>query len=151
MEGSDGASRNNDRPAGVADALHVRNTTVEFHRDDARHILANDPSGPGSFNNGNHRRPEEAVIARASALPGKTERLAWESSGENSCPCVAFAGEGSHVVMDRHVWPVFSQDALGIRLALAEGDGTESGPSSGKGKSSDAAEQVNVCEFFIHD
>ena len=148
--GTDGTSRNNDRPDGVADIFQVRNTTVEFHLDDARHILANDPIGPDIFNNGNHCWPEEAVIFLACSLPGETERLARKSSCENSSPCIAFPGEGSHVVMDWHVGPVLPQDALAIGIALAEGDRLESGPPCGKGKAADAAEQVNVCPFFIH-
>jgi hypothetical protein len=130
--------------------FQVSSTTVEFHRDDTRHILANDPRGPGSFNNGNHRRPEEAVIFLACSLPGETERLAGKSSGEKSCPCVAFAGEGSHVIMDGHVGPVLPQHSLGVGFALAKGDRSESCPPCGKGKASDAAEQVDVCSLLNH-
>jgi hypothetical protein len=150
VEGADGASWNNDRPDGVALCFQVSSTTVEFHRDDARHVLANDPSGPDSFNNGNHCRPEEAVISRACPLPGKTERLAGKSSREKRSPCVAFAGEGAHVVMDWHVGPVFPQDPLGVGFALAESDRSESGPLCGKGKATDSAKQVNVCSLLIH-
>jgi hypothetical protein len=45
--GIDGDSRNSKRPAGVADAFQVSQHTVEFHRDDARHILSKHPSGLG--------------------------------------------------------------------------------------------------------
>jgi hypothetical protein len=71
VSGIDGASWNNDRPAFVAFGLQVRKATVEFHADDSRHILANDPSGPDIRNNLEHRRPEETVIARACSLPGE--------------------------------------------------------------------------------
>jgi hypothetical protein len=150
VEGADGASWNNDRPDGVALCFQVRSATVEFHRNDARHILANDPSGPDSFNNGNHCRPEEAVISRACPLPGETEWMAGKSSREKRSPCVAFAGEGAHVVMDWHVGPVFPQYPLCVWFALAEGDRSESSPPCGEGKPSDPAEQVNVCSLLIH-
>lgn len=95
--GIDGASRNNKRLDGVRKPLQVRNTIVEFHLDDSSNIFANDPTGPGFRYNSEHFRPEMPVIFLASSLPGTTERLARESSGENKRVWVGSSGEGEDV------------------------------------------------------
>jgi hypothetical protein len=63
---------------------------VEAHADEASNVLSNDPSGPESLNDRKHRIPEVAVIACASALPGRTEGLAGEAAGNkvNVLKCV---------------------------------------------------------------
>jgi hypothetical protein len=80
VPGIDGRSRNNKRPRGVAERFQVRKHIVEFHSDDSRNVLANDPSGSDFCNNAAHLRPEMTVIFRASSLPGVTEGLAREPS-----------------------------------------------------------------------
>ena len=80
VSGIDTASRNNKRPAGVADAFQLRKHVVEFHRDDSRNVLAKHPSGSCFFNNAQHLRPEMTVIRRASSLPGDAEWLARKST-----------------------------------------------------------------------
>jgi len=47
--------------------------------------------------NSEHFRPEVAAIILALSLPGNGERLAWESSGKESCASESGAVEGSDV------------------------------------------------------
>jgi hypothetical protein len=51
-------------------------------------------------------------------------------------------GEGSHVVVNRDIWPVPSQDGSAIGIDLAEGDGSHAGSLQAEAKSADAAEEV---------
>ena len=61
-----------------------------------------------------------AVIRCAFLLPGNGEGLTWVA------PCddvdVAFKVDGSNVVVDRDIRPVFSQDGLAELVSLAEGN-----------------------------
>lgn len=97
MLGIDGTSRNSKRLDGVTDGLQVKNAIVEFHLDDARHVLTNNPSGPALFDNSKHVRPEVTVICRASLLPGDTEWLARKSACEQCDTPVAGGVEGGDV------------------------------------------------------
>jgi hypothetical protein len=54
----------------------------EYHPDQAKNILKQDPSGPCSFDDSKHLRPEVAVVLRASPLPGDAERLTGWSAGK---------------------------------------------------------------------
>jgi hypothetical protein len=83
VRGIDGASRNSNRPNGVAEGFQIRWHLVERQRDEPRHILSHDPTGPDFFNNAAHLRPEPTVIADASSLPGDGEGLAGEAAGED--------------------------------------------------------------------
>lgn len=82
VRGIDGTSRYTDRPDGVAETFQVSTHLVECQVDEARHILAKEPSGPESVKAADHFRPEVTVIALACSLPGKTERLTGESSAD---------------------------------------------------------------------
>jgi hypothetical protein len=86
--GSDGDSRNNKRPAGVADSFQVRKHTVEAHRDEASNILSKHPSRSDRLDSSKHRRPEVTVICLAFSLPGQTERLAGETPGNERCSAI---------------------------------------------------------------
>jgi hypothetical protein len=97
VSGVDGASWNNKRLHGVAFTFQVRNTVVEFHRDESSNVLTNDPSGPGFAYNPEHFRPERTVIRRASSLPGLGKWLAWKPSGKQSCAPVSGSVELSNV------------------------------------------------------
>jgi len=72
---------------GIALSFQVRKHRSEFHADDSRNILTNDPSRPNASDDSAHFRPESAVIIRASSLPGDGKRLTGESSGENRESC----------------------------------------------------------------
>ena len=80
VRGVDGASWNNNRPAGVTFAFQVRKHIVEAHADVPSNILANDPTGPDVFNNSEHLRPEVTVIFRAASEPGLTKGLTWKTA-----------------------------------------------------------------------
>jgi len=82
VRGTDGCSRNNDRPAGVAEAFQVSQHVVEAHRDDASNVLSQDVGRSALVNDAAHLRPEMAVIFRAHALPGVRPGLTGEPSGE---------------------------------------------------------------------
>jgi hypothetical protein len=64
-------------------------------------------------------------------------KAATNNIGSNSS-CV----EGSHIVVNRDIWPVLSQHSLAVGIGFAEGDGSHSGSLKTKAKSSDAAEQI---------
>jgi len=83
MRGVDAASWKYNRPCFVALALQVSQHSVECHVDDSSNIFANNPSRLDFLNNSEHLWPEVTVILTASALPGHTERLARESTGNN--------------------------------------------------------------------
>jgi hypothetical protein len=142
----DGASRNNDRPSGVAAGLQVRKHVVEFQTDDSRHILANDPSGPGIRNDAQHFRPEMAVIVRAESLPGETERLARKS------PCDdvgADAGEFSDVSIVWHGWEILGEDTAGERFNFRETNRADACPLSCERESTDAGKEIEMCESVL--
>lgn len=83
MWGSDSDSRNNKRPAGVAEGSQVRKHSVEAHADVPSNVLSNDPSRPALVHEPTHFRPEVAVIFRAAALPGEAKWLARVSAANN--------------------------------------------------------------------
>jgi len=118
VRGTEGTSRNNKRPAGVAEAFQVSKRCVEPHSDDSRHILSNNPSGSEFFNNAAHFRPEVTVIILASSLPGNGKWLAGESSANKvnwwEVVCPAF----SDVSEFRDIGPVFREDFLAKLIIL---------------------------------
>jgi hypothetical protein len=71
VEGVDGTSRNNNRPAGVAVFFQLSQNSVEAHRDVPSNVLCQDETGSAEVNDAAHLRPEMAVILRAQSLPGE--------------------------------------------------------------------------------
>jgi hypothetical protein len=127
VSGIDGTSRNNKRPAGVADSFQVRKHVVEFHSDDASNVLAKNPSGSRFANNAQHFRPERAVICRASSLPGNAERLARKSTCDEVAAFKVSSVKGEYVWFDVCLGAEsFFNDALAVFVDFAEGDGLES-------------------------
>ena len=49
-------------------------------------------------------------------------------------------GEGSHVVVNRDIWPVPSQDGSAVGIDLAEGDGSHAGALEAEREAADARE-----------
>ena len=87
VRGIDTASWNIERCDFVAFRFQVSKHRVECQIDDSRHILTKHPRGPEFMYDSEHFRPEVTVIVLASSLPGETERLTGESSGNNvNCP-----------------------------------------------------------------
>jgi hypothetical protein len=68
-----------------------------------------------------------AVIFRASALPGVTKWLAWESAANkvnwSDVTPHLFAGQRPHVLVTRHARPVLRQHLAAEFVLLAEGNG----------------------------
>jgi hypothetical protein len=149
VRGIDTASWNNDRLDFVTFCFQVRTHLVECQADDSNNILTNNPSWPCLLYDSEHLRPEIAVIVLASSLPGITERLAGKSSCEKSDSSVCRSIECFDVSVDWDIWPMLFEDGLGIGFVVAESNCFKSSPSSGKSKSSDSAEQVEVSWLFI--
>lgn len=139
--GADGASRNNRRPAGVAETFQVSQHAVEAQTDEARHILAKDPAGPGNRHNPSNLRPEPAVICRAASLPGDGDRLAWDSGGNQVNWPEFVTAHLTHVTRPQRVRPMLGEHALaeGIDLDLA-GD-LHAEPGAGKVEAADPREE----------
>jgi len=83
VRGTNGASWNNKRPAGVTLSFQVRKHVIEAHADVPSNVFSNDPSGPEFVHEPHKFWPEVAVIFLASSLPGCGERLAWVSAANN--------------------------------------------------------------------
>jgi hypothetical protein len=110
VRGVDGTSRNSKRPRGVANGFQVKKHVVERQTDDARNILANDPSGSFLFNNSEHFRPEITVIFFASLLPGLTEWLARKPACDDINASELPGLVRVDVVVLRDMGPVLSKD-----------------------------------------
>jgi len=83
VRGIDTASWNKETLDFVTFFFQVSKHLVECQIDDSRHILTNDPRGLQLMYDSDKFRPEVTVIILASLLPGNTEWLAGESSGNN--------------------------------------------------------------------
>ena len=78
----DGTSRDNDRPAGVADALQVRRHSVEpILANRCRNLFSHDDRGPTGSNEAEEDGPEVPLVRRAFLLTGGAEGLAGGASG----------------------------------------------------------------------
>jgi hypothetical protein len=78
----DGTSRDNDRPAGVADAFQVRIHSVEpMLSNRSRNLLSHPDSGPSGTDEAELLRPEMALILLAFAFACNGEWLAGAASG----------------------------------------------------------------------
>ena len=62
---------------------HLRYLALLDHREDSSNVFSNNPIGSDLVNAAEHVRPEVAVIFRASASPGITERLARKAASEH--------------------------------------------------------------------
>jgi hypothetical protein len=132
MDGTNGTSRNNGRSRGVADGIQVSKHLVESHADVPSNIFSKHPAGSCGFNNPAHFWPEVAVIIRALSLPGSTERLARVSAGNKVDCSIVFRVKSFYVVVDWHVWEIFSEDIPRPWVYLAECNGFDSAyPLSG--------------------
>lgn len=145
VSGIDGTSWNNKRLCGVTVARQVSQHCVEPHRDVPKHIFTNDPSGPDSFDNIEHCRPEVAVIVRASALPGMAEglaRVAASKDGSSSKPGKRFSLSHVAKVWDAGTFEFLREDFAGIGFDLTEFDRAKTGVLRRNGKASNTGEQV---------
>jgi hypothetical protein len=136
VRGIDGASWYNDRPDLVAETFQISTHLVECQVDDARHILAKEPSGPESVKAADHFRPEVTVICRASSLPGNTERLAGESSADKVHSWDVSPVDFRDVVVARDCRPVLFEDFSGVVIVFNLPFDSHSGSFKAKVKSS---------------
>jgi len=82
MRRIDGTSRDNGRPAGVADAFQVRTHSVEpILSNRCRNLLSHEDSGPTGADKLKEDGPEVAFVLLRLALPGDGEGLAGGASG----------------------------------------------------------------------
>jgi hypothetical protein len=78
----DGASRDNGRPAGVADAFQVNTHSVEpILSNRCRNLLSHKDSGPTGADKLKEDGPEVALVRLRLAFSGNGERLAGGASG----------------------------------------------------------------------
>jgi hypothetical protein len=78
----DGTSRDNGRPAGVADAFQVSTHSVEpILANRCRNLLSHDDRGPGGTDESEEDRPEVAFVGLRSAFAGDAEGLAGAGAG----------------------------------------------------------------------
>jgi hypothetical protein len=136
-----GTSWNNKRLCPKAEAFQVSKHSVEFHADESRHVFTQDVSGFTSFNNVEHCRPEEAVIACAASLAGDGKRLARESArDEVTLDC----WNSSHVSIVRNFWPVVFQHLAGSWFDFTKADCFESSGRRRQSEAPDTAKEVEV-------
>jgi hypothetical protein len=120
VRGTDAASWNNKRPAGVSFAFQVSKHVIEAHADVPSNILSNDPSGPEFVHEPTKFWPEVAVIVLACALPGCGEWLAGVSPANNVNWSDIFAPQFPHIHMDRNARPMLCQHPTRERLNLTK-------------------------------
>jgi len=93
----DGTSRNNDRPAGVADAFQVRRHSVEpILANRCRNLFSHDDRGPTGSNETEEDGPEVALVRLALLFACGAEGLAGGASGPQG-PVVGPSGEAGGV------------------------------------------------------
>ncbi|WP_251044286.1 MULTISPECIES: hypothetical protein [unclassified Lysobacter] len=80
VRGVDGASWNNNRPAGVAFGFQVSENSVECQRDDASNIFTQECSGSRGCNKAMQFRPEVTVIRPRALSARDAEGLAREAA-----------------------------------------------------------------------
>ena len=144
-----GTSRNIERLHFVADPSHLRKYSVDPHVEDARRVLENDAIRLCFIKHAQSFRPEPAVIALASLLPGATGRLAWWSSGEKRDSSILPAVEFSDVAFDGQS-PFGFEELRASFFDLTEGDGFKSCFLRCDCETSNAREEVEMRRLLIH-
>lgn len=142
-------STHHERPAGVTERFQIAENPVSAASSESRDVLSNDPTGSALGNKSAHLAPEAGTLAfEASALTRRADVLTREAAADgvrpNKSVCRhAGGGEGSHVIVARHLRPMFRQHGARVWLALAESDGSEAaGPLEAEAEPANAAEQV---------
>jgi hypothetical protein len=94
----DGTSRDNGRPAGVADAFQVSEHSVEpVLANRRRNLLSHEDSGPSGTNESKKVGPQVPIVSLRFALAGDRERLARRGAGPELAivgPAGQASGEG---------------------------------------------------------
>lgn len=105
---------------GVTFTFQVRYAPVELHADEASNVFTNDPSGPASFDNTKHLRPEVAVVFLALSLPGIAEGLTRKTSGDKVNWSDRNWIKRPDVFMDNCVRPMLFKYRTAVRVYLTE-------------------------------
>jgi hypothetical protein len=145
MGSTDGSSRNNKRPRGVAETFQVREHIIERQRDETSNVFANNPSGSCECNDAAHFRPEVAVVLFAFLLSGDAEGLTGEASADeidSSKPTQSLCVKGVNVVEARNVGPVLAQNGSAVFISLAEGNGSHPGSLESETESANTTEEI---------
>jgi hypothetical protein len=141
----DGTSRNNKRPAGVAETFQVSEHFVEPQGNVASNVLANDPSGSRECNDSAHLRPEIAVIFMRSLRAGVAEGLTGITAADEvdrSEPTQSACIKGVNVFKAGNARPVLGEDGLAELVSLTEGNGSHASSLEPEGEAANAAEEI---------
>ena len=146
MSGTDGTSVDNVRPDAVTLSLKVTfNLCKGSCVDVSKNIFSNNVKRSVSLDLSQCPGPHAVAIP---LCVGSAVALAWVAACDDIAGAVEVAC--AHVVVDRHVGPMLSQDGLAERLALAEGNGAKSSCClKSEAEPSDPAEQVEDGEVFF--
>jgi hypothetical protein len=117
-------------PDGVAEALQTLTNVVSGKFDDSRYVFSHDPTRSNFSDQARKFRPEIPVVVPRFPLTCHAEGqlLAWKSSvyDINSFPAVPMPNhllsrEIADIFVNRHVWPMPSQNVTAERIAFAHG------------------------------
>jgi hypothetical protein len=93
---------------------------VERQIDDPSNVLANDPTGSSFVDDSKHFWPEVTVILVASLLPGKTEWLAREATGEEVEIFDFVSVKVSDVIVDFWIFEILFYHRLAKLIVIAK-------------------------------
>ena len=148
-----GASRNNNRPPGVAIGLQVSKDLVEAQGDVTSNIFSKYPSGSDFANNSTHLRPEVARIFMASLLAGVAvglTRIATtdEIDSTDSIPTQSVCGDFVDVVIAGDGGPMLGKDSPGERVNFTERDSSHSSSFKAEREAADSRKEVEDIHLF---
>jgi len=146
VSGTDGRSVNNVRPDGITFSDKV---TLNLFKgscvDVSKNIFSNNVKRSVPLDLSECVRPHTVAVP---LRVGSAVALAWIAARDDIAAPIKV--EAPHVVVDRRVGPMLSQDGLAERLSLTECDCPKrSGSFKSEGEPSDAAEQVEDGEVFF--
>jgi len=150
--GTDGTSRNNERPDSVAVTFQLCGNGVETEANMSANILGQDPTGASFSNDSVHLRPEVSRVRFPKLLARCGEGLAGVSTANNvNCSGELAAVERADVVVDRYVGPVPGEDLSAVGVDLAERGGAHPGSFEPKAESADPAEEIEDVVTEVSD
>jgi hypothetical protein len=134
----------------IPDRGQVSENAVQPSTKQSCDVLHDDISGLKLANKTGKLRPEPTSLAiNASTFSGKADVLTREAADDalngKAIGSKQSCGEGSHVIVNRHSWPVFRENFLRFHILLAERDGFESA-----GAFKPQVEAANACEQRQH-
>ncbi|WND80408.1 hypothetical protein RJ610_24560 [Lysobacter capsici] len=118
VRGIDGASWNNNRPAGVAFGLQIKQNSVERQRDEASNVFAQECNGSRGCNKAMQFRPEVTVIRLRALSSRDAERLA----GETARPDLFVVGPAGEPAGEREATDPGEEVALAVTAQIVCGN-----------------------------